>query len=167
MDYIEVNLYGRTLRYFNEHHIEIEHYNVKGNWKKMAIDKTYNGYKKIHFKSNGTMHNIRLHRLVFFIHFPSWNIYDGSNDNSIDHIDGDKLNNNSANLRCVTNQENTFNRTKAKGYHWNKSQNKWRAQICVNGKKIHLGYYDIEEDAKNAYLEGKIKYHRIEQKVFE
>jgi hypothetical protein len=34
----------------------------------------------------------------------------------IDHIDGDRLNNNINNLRIVNNQQNHFNRTTAKGY---------------------------------------------------
>ena len=167
MDYKEISIYGKTLRYFNEHHIETEYYNVKGNWKKIAIGNTSTGYKRIQIISNGKTCCIRLHRLVFFIHNPEWNICDGSTNNSIDHIDGDKLNNNIANLRCVTHQENGFNQTKAKGYCWNKPTNKWQAFIQCDGKQIHLGLFNIEEDARSAYLEAKPKYHRIEQKVFE
>ena len=167
MDYTEIELYGKTLRYFSEHHIEFEFQNVKDNWKKMVIENTNYGYKRISFRSNGKQNQIQLHRLTFFIHNPSWNIYDGSIDNSIDHIDGDKLNNNIENLRCVTHQENQWNQTKAKGYTWHKQKKKWQAQIKVDGKKIYLGLFDIEENARSAYLEGKIKYHRIEAKVFE
>jgi len=38
-----------------------------------------------------------------------------------------------------------------KGAHWNKHANKWRARIWTDGKLIHLGYFDIEEDAARAY----------------
>ena len=38
----------------------------------------------------------------------------------IDHIDGDRLNNNIDNLRIVSNQQNQWNHTKAKGYSWDK-----------------------------------------------
>ena len=167
MDYIEVNLYGRTLRYFNEHHIEFERRMIKGNWKKIAIGNTGDGYKSIRFNSNGKQNRIQLHRLVFFVYNSSWNIYDVTKDNCIDHIDGEKLNNNIENLRCVTQQENHFNQTKAKGYSWHKQKKKWQAQIKVDDKTIHLGLFENEEDARNAYLEGKIKYHQINSKVFE
>jgi hypothetical protein len=78
----------------------------------------------------------------------------------IDHIDRCKTNNNSDNLRIVTNQENTFN-TNAKGYFWDKKSKKWRSVIMINNKIIILGYFDTEEEAHNAYLEGKQKYHII------
>ena len=38
---------------------------------------------------------------------------------------------------------------------------KWHAQIKLNGKSIHLGYFDKEEDAKNAYLKAKLIYHKL------
>ena len=78
----------------------------------------------------------------------------------IDHINGIKNDNRLCNLRSVTNQENTFN-NKAKGYCWDKSRNKFSAQIKLNGKKIHLGRFDNEEDASNAYKEAKKIYHII------
>jgi hypothetical protein len=79
----------------------------------------------------------------------------------IDHINGVRDDNRICNLRSVTNQQNHFNRKTAKGYHWVKSKNKWRAQITVNYKKIHLGLFEKEEDALATYLEAKEKYHKI------
>ena len=166
MDYTEVELYGRKFRYFNEENIKFEFRNIKNDWRKISITMS-NGYNTLVINFNGKNHHIKLHRLIFFIHFPGWNIYDGSHSNYIDHIDGDPSNNNIANLRCVTNQENNWNRTKAKGYYWRKDKNKWWTSIRVNKKLIHLGYYDIEEDARSAYLEGKKKFHCIKGKVFE
>jgi len=79
----------------------------------------------------------------------------------IDHRNGDKLNNNVSNLRIVNNQGNQWNNTKAKGYCWHKQYKKYHAKIKVNGKHIHLGLYDNEDDARNAYLEGKKIHHII------
>lgn len=78
----------------------------------------------------------------------------------IDHINGIKDDNRLCNLRSVTLQQNQWN-TKTKGYCWDKKYNKWRSQIKMNYKQIHLGYFDNEEDARQAYLEAKEKYHII------
>ena len=79
----------------------------------------------------------------------------------LDHIDGNILNNRIKNLRNVTNQQNNWNRTNAKGYNWHKCANKWRANISFNNKTIYLGLFEKEEDARAAYLEAKEKYHII------
>jgi hypothetical protein len=165
MDYKEIELHGRKLRYYSETHIEMEYRNIKENWRQKPFI-LKKGYKSYHFKINGINKHIRIHRLVFWIHNPTWDIYNSDMDNSIDHIDGNPLNNKIENLRCVTNQENQFNRQKAKGYYLNKSKKKWRSQIRINDKRIHLGYFDKEEDARNAYLVAKEKYHLIVPKTF-
>jgi len=77
-----------------------------------------------------------------------------------DHIDGKRSNNSRSNLREVTKQQNNMN-TRAKGYYWHKAVGKWRAYIGLNGKTIHLGYFDIEAEAREAYLSAKAKYHVI------
>ena len=79
----------------------------------------------------------------------------------VDHINGDGRDNRRANLRIVTNQQNSWNQTKAKGYYWSPSKNKWCATIHTNGKTKNLGYYDSEVEARSAYLEAKKKYHTL------
>jgi hypothetical protein len=78
----------------------------------------------------------------------------------LDHINGDRSDNRISNLRSVTNQQNSMNRTKAKGYTWCKERNNWRSQITLNNKTINLGYFEKEEDARNTYLQAKEKYHK-------
>jgi len=80
----------------------------------------------------------------------------------LDHIDGNRANNKLNNLRIVTRQQNNFNRINTKGVSRLKKNGKWYAQIVLNGKKIHLGYFYLEEDAINAYKEAKKKYHIID-----
>ena len=78
----------------------------------------------------------------------------------VDHINHDKLDNRKFNLRICTRRENNINRktlsilTKTslyKGVCWDKSRNKWRANVGYNGKKIHLGRFENELEAAKAY----------------
>jgi len=113
-----------------------------------------NGYNTIW--CNGKI--IKRHRIIGFA-FLGLNI-----DNStqhIDHIDGCRLTNCVSNLRVVTQHQNNWNMTKAKGYSWNKHAQKYQAHIKLNNKKIHLGYFATEDEARAAYLAAKQIYHII------
>jgi len=99
------------------------------------------------------------HRLIYMYH--SGEITKGLH---IDHIDRVKSNNNIENLRLVTHQENHFNRS-AKGYYFQKRDNKFQAKIVIDGKQISLGYFDTEEEARNAYLEAKERLHIIQERI--
>ena len=50
-------------------------------------------------------------------------------------------------------------RKNVKGYYWEKSIKKYRAQIRINGIKTNLGDYDTPEEAGAAYQEAKRIYH--------
>lgn len=94
--------------------------------------------------------HVSMHRLI--MGFPA---------SSIDHIDGDPLNNTRANLRTCSTRQNRFNSRKPrvpggtssryKGVCWNRMSRKWQAGIKVGGKSTHLGLYAVEEDAARAY----------------
>ena len=79
----------------------------------------------------------------------------------VDHINGVRHDNRLENLRLVTCQQNNFNRTKAKGYCWHKQHHKWQTQIRIDGKDQHIGLFDTEEAAHNAYLKAKERLHII------
>ena len=115
-----------------------------------------NGYRYIMLKGKRDLEQ----RMVYLWHNPEW---DGSGE--IDHINRIRDDNRIENLRLVTHQENHFNRTKTRGYYWNKKKQKWRAEIQVNGKKIYLGYFDYATDARLAYVTAKKKYHIIEERT--
>jgi len=119
-----------------------------------------NGYKRVCIGKGLTY---RVHRVIYYIHNQDWDIDDSSKDNVIDHIDGNKQNNSIENLRVVNHSQNQWNRyhTKCKGYYWNKQNKKFQAYIKVNYKRIHLGQFDLAEDARNAYLDAKKIYHII------
>lgn len=128
---------------------------IKGVFGKLIQGKNKNGYTVVQLYHQHKTFYIFGHRLGWYLHYGHLPI------NSIDHIDGNKSNNQIDNLRDVTNQENHWNRTTAKGYCWNKSANKFKAAIQINGKVKHLGYYTTEQEARNAYLKGKETYHVI------
>ncbi len=115
------------------------------------------GYR--HVIVNGRYTSV--HRLVYKLHNPDWDIYDNSTSNYIDHKDRNKLNNNIENLRVLTHQQNQWNR-KCKGYYWRPKEKKYQAQIKVDARIKYLGFFEKEEDAANAYLEAKKIYHHIE-----
>ena len=127
-------------------------------WIALKFYEANNGY----LTTNINQKKYRKHRLIYFAYNQNWQIHNSdTKTNSIDHIDGDRLNNNIENLRKVTHQQNCWNRTTAKGYCWDKKSNKWKARITLNGKEIHLGYFDNEDDARQVYLNVKHIYHPI------
>ena len=84
----------------------------------------------------------------------------------IDHKDGNRLNNKISNLRDVdgfTNQQNRRlgnknSTSKLLGVSFHKGTGKWRAQITER-KTIHIGLFNTELEAHNAYLQAKKKIH--------
>jgi hypothetical protein len=115
---------------------------------------TGDGY--IQHKCNASKKHLYLHRFVYELAYGS--IPEGL---QIDHIDGNRTNNFLSNLRLVSHQQNQWNRHTAKGYTWHKPAKKWMAYIILNNKKKHLGYYDTEAEARQAYLDAKKIYHVI------
>ena len=122
-------------------------------WKVIKFTES-NGYLKCGIRGK----DYRKHRLVYYANNQEWDINNSLSSNSIDHIDGNKKNNNISNLRVVTHQ---WNRKSAKGYTWDKQSKKWRSQLMLNKKKIYLGLFDNKDKARTAYLEAKEIYHKI------
>ena len=120
-------------------------------------------------KNSAGYHNMTInnkifgkHRVMYKIHNPDWDMTDICSLNYIDHIDRNPLNNNIENLRCVSQTQNCYNKD-SKGYYWHKASKKWLAQIRYGtGLQKYLGIFEVEEDARNAYLDAKLIYHIIE-----
>lgn len=98
----------------------------------------------------GPKHKVRLmHRLIL----------DDPKDLTVDHINGNTLDNRKVNLRICSIKENTRNRqkrkdktsSKYKGVSLIKSNKKWYASIKQDGKSYNLGTYQTEIQAAKAY----------------
>jgi len=122
-------------------------------WKQVSLT-TSSGYIQCNFNHKKYLH----HRIVYYAYNPDWDFHDGSKNNFIDHMDQNKTNNHISNLRVVTNAQNKQN-IKAKGCYYRKQCKKWQAEVVVNNKYIYLGYYDTEEEAREAYLKAKREHH--------
>lgn len=77
----------------------------------------------------------------------------------LDHKNGDRSDNRWENLRAATPAQNNANMkarsnctSKYKGVKWNKQCSQWQAAIRVAGKVTHLGLFDDEERAHQAYI---------------
>tara|TARA_R110000803_G_C11791663_1_gene298124 strand:+ start:34 stop:582 length:549 start_codon:yes stop_codon:yes gene_type:complete len=129
-------------------------------WNEIKFAKNSKGYLSTIISIEGKYRRFGKHRLIYYAHNPSWDIFDSRMDNSVDHRNRNIEDNTIENLRLLTNQENQFNRDNA-GYCWSKTQKRWRATICKDRKQHHLGYYDNEDDARAAYLKAKEELHII------
>jgi hypothetical protein len=85
---------------------------------------------------------------------------------NVDHIDGNKLNNQKSNLRLCSHMENMRNRngetdgtSQYKGITWNKKLQKWKVRINVNDESIYLGIFKNEICAANCYNHYAKLYH--------
>jgi hypothetical protein len=119
-------------------------------WKEvdMSRSNTANGYVRVRF--NGV--TIPAHRIIYSL----FHKIDLPADMEIDHSNGNRLDNHICNLELVTHRGNGQNKVCHREGHlcgtvFNKHNQKWRARIRINDKRIHLGYYETEIEAHLAY----------------
>jgi len=102
----------------------------------------------------------KLHRII-------WLYETGEFPNIVDHIDHNRNNNIFTNLLNGSKQDNEKNKTKqinnSSGYNGiyivqRKYGEKYKAQITVNMKNIHLGCFDLIDDAIAARKDANVKY---------
>ena len=125
---------------------------------------TKRGYIVVSLSKDGKKKNFYKHRLIG-LHFIGCEKY------SIDHIDGQKDNNDIDNLRWSTIQENASNlpkklnsSSKYIGVSFVKKTLKWESSIKINGKSIHFSTSETEIEAhekRKAYiLLNDLKFYR-------
>ena len=112
--------------------------------------KNKSGYYKSGITINGTRNYYTMHRLIYLYHH-------GYLPKILDHIDGNRLNNNIENLRPATHSQNNFNRAIGKnntsGYKniTRTKCNSW--QVIIAG--IYIGCYKKLNEAKAAAEEAR------------
>ena len=113
------------------------------------------GYLQLGLCKDGKKKQRTIHQLVaiaFLNHTPN-----GNKGLNVDHIkNNQRTNNRLDNLQLLTQIDNLDKDRKPgtsefKGVCWDKSTNKWKAQIHINGKQKYLGYYTDELEASMAY----------------
>ena len=152
--YFEINGVKMKLDLYKLYYL-FEYKNGDKNWREKTLNDNGNGYliTGINYKK------YLFHRIVYYAYNQDWDIYDSSYGNTIDHLDRNKLNNNISNLRPATRREQQLNRDfsiNAKGYYYNKTQQKYQAQIRLNNKLIHLGLFSTEQEAANKTQKVKL-----------
>jgi hypothetical protein len=116
-------------------------------------------YAVHNYKRNGKPLATRMHRLIY-------ELKTGKNIDGkvIDHINHDGLDNRINNLREATHKQNIShqrhkrgNSSQYKGVRWNTKNKNWNAYIKTNYKRIHLGCFENEADAAEAYNKAAVK----------
>ena len=116
------------------------------------------GYHRYTLTNNFKRKHIRVHQLVAMAFL---NHKRDGYKLIVDHIDNNPSNNNLDNLRVITQRENT-NRNHLKssskytGVSFCNRDNKWKAQIQINGVNHFLGRFKTELEAHNTY-QNKLK----------
>lgn len=110
---------------------------------------------------NGGWAMLHAHRLLVGLDF--------GDRRMVDHLDHNGLNNLPSNLQVVAgSKENQYNQrgkrcrrngrstsSRRPGVSWHKPLHCWRSQICVDGRKTHLGLFKDESDAGESYNRAK------------
>jgi hypothetical protein len=118
-------------------------------------------------KSDG-YYVIRFGRIAYALHRLVWIYHNGDIPDGmlVDHVDGNKVNNRIENLRLATKSQNNHNSkihsnntSGIKGIFRDKSRNKWRAQLAINGKIKSVGSFDTIEEAEAAVIAARNNLH--------
>lgn len=137
--------------------VDDEDFEYINSFKWYAVQNGRTWYARRHApRINGKQKLIHMHRII--MNAPEYL--------QVDHINSDGLYNRKKNLRLCTHQKNHFNirnihknnKLRIKGITLNKTRKKFRAQIMINKKAIHLGYFNVMGDADSAYRIAEEKY---------
>lgn len=112
-------------------------------------------------RENGKRRSVKLHTVIL-----ERKLGRSLNDGELpDHENRNPLDNTRKNLRVANHSQNNFNAdvpknntSGVKGVYWDKTKEKWSAQIGVNGKRKKLGSFSAMEEAVKARHDAEIEY---------
>jgi len=159
-DFRFFNLNGYDMKIFRDG--RIHGYNkTKKKWVERKCHLNCKGYLKIKNWVNNVGYNHFVHNIITLC-------YLGKKPDGFqtDHINNNKLDNRLENLQYISRQDNLYKRVNnkfgvpIKGYTKN-TNGTFKAEITLDGKKIYLGTYKTEKEARRVYVDAKLKYHKI------
>ena len=133
--------------------VDNEDFEWLSQWKWCVLKNVSNFYAKRALSrkdtNSRTTITILMHRIII----------DATQEQEVDHRDGNGLNNCRSNLRFASRSQNNMNShkirgvSKYKGVCFDKSRKnkKWKTQIGKNNKQYSLGYFDNEIEAAKTY----------------
>jgi hypothetical protein len=132
-----------------------------------ASDNTRRAGKAAGWRDEKGYVRIEIYKRTYKAHRLAWAYMTGSwPDGEIDHINGIPNDNRWVNLRAATIGQNQRNRGKPrsntsgyKGVSFDKSTQKWRATIGVDGRHHYLGLFATAEEAAIMYQTAAVQMH--------
>ena len=98
-------------------------------------------------------------------HWIVWVLNRGEWPTRLDHINGNRADNRIENLRESSHTENMWNaksrngQTRVKGVVWEKSKERYRVRMRVNGQRLSFGHFKTLDEARSAVQAARTKYH--------
>jgi hypothetical protein len=161
-DYRVMVLNNTTMKVFRDGRIHTFH-NKRKTWTNRKFAKDRYGYLKVDFGSHSLNNKVyyTVHQIISLCYLGT-----KPDGYQVDHINNITTDNRLENLQYLLKIDNDRKRLfhkkgqVIKGYTKRKN-GKFEARIMNKGKYMYLGSYDTEEEARQAYVDAKLKYHGV------
>lgn len=144
----------RVIKNFEEYHVSDQGniFSTKTG-RLLTCHEDHKGYLRVSLYKDKKKRTFKVHRLVAETFLPN-----PCDLPEVDHIFGERKDNQAAHLRWVSKSENTRNTSSCKkavskynGVDFHRSTGKWRAGVFFNGKSKYLGLFAEETSAAKAF----------------
>jgi hypothetical protein len=146
---------------------ELFYYSDGNLYRKKTTQKNVQIHKKVGTINAAGYVVVNLHNKVYLVHRLIFWMQHKYLPKYIDHIDGNRSNNQLHNLRAATNQQNICNAklrknsiSGIKNVRWEERLKKWSVRFTVNYKAKHIGVYSELEDAIQAANKARKELHK-------